>query len=120
MKIQVRSVNVEIDEKTSADVQRVFQTSFDRFEHRILRIGVRLIDQNGPRGGEDIACRVEVRLRPRGRLFIEATDADLAGAVNRAADKAATAASRMLERNRDLRRRARDSSVLRGARPSFT
>jgi hypothetical protein len=64
------------------------------------------VDQNGPRGGEDISCLIEVRLRPRGMLFIEETDSDLAGAVGRAAEAARTAITRSRERSRDLRRRA--------------
>ena len=106
MKIQVKTVNLDLDARTRADVQRMMQVGLDRLAHRILRVSVRLADQNGPRGGKDISCLVEVRLRPRGRLFVEETDSDLMGAVSQSVEAAATTVSRTLERSRDLRRKA--------------
>jgi putative sigma-54 modulation protein len=105
MRIRVKAVNIALDGRTRAEIEQRMQVSLGRMERRILRVDVRVADQNGPRGGVDIACLVEVRLRPRGRLFVEETDLDLRGAVNRAADAAATTVSRNLERARDLRRR---------------
>jgi putative sigma-54 modulation protein len=105
MKIQVKTVNLDLDARTRADVQRMMQAHLGRLAHRVLRVNVRLADQNGPRGGKDISCLVEARLRPRGRLFIEEIDSDLMGAVSRSAEAAATTVSRTLERSRDLRRR---------------
>ena len=106
MKIVVRSVNLQLDARTRAEVGRRVHGSLGRLSPHILRVMVRVADKNGPRGGEDIACAVEMRLRPRGRIFVEETDIDLAGAVNRAAETAAETVVRSLERSRDLRRRA--------------
>ena len=101
MRIHVRAVNLELDRKMRAEVQSRLQASLGRLAHRILRVAVRIVDQNGPRGGEDIACFVEIRLRPRGRLFIEETGISLLGAVSRAADATSTAVARSVERSRD-------------------
>lgn len=106
MKILVRAINLELDRKMRAEVESRLRAGLGRLAHRILRVTVRIADQNGPRGGEDIACLVDVRLRPRGRLFIEETDLDPLGAVSRAGDAAATAVTRRFERSRDLHRRA--------------
>jgi putative sigma-54 modulation protein len=106
MRIHVRAVNLALDRRAREEVASRLQAALGRLEHRILRVGVRLADQNGPRGGEDISCLVEVRLRPRGMLFIEETDRNIAGAVGRAAEAARTAITRTRERSRDLRRRA--------------
>ncbi|MGA2477131.1 MAG: HPF/RaiA family ribosome-associated protein [Spirochaetia bacterium] len=105
MRIRVRAVNLALDARTRAEIELLLQASLGRLERRILRVDARVADQNGPRGGADISCLVEVRLRPRGRLFVEETDVDLQGAVRRAADAAATTVSRNLERKRDLHRR---------------
>jgi putative sigma-54 modulation protein len=106
MRIHVRAVNLTLDRRAREEVASRLQAALGRLEHRILRVGVRLADQNGPRGGEDISCLVEVRLRPRGMLFIEETGREIAGAVGRAAEAARTAITRTRERSRDLRRRA--------------
>jgi hypothetical protein len=87
-------VNLALDARTRAEIELLLQASLGRLERRILRVDARVADQNGPRGGADISCLVEVRLRPRGQLFVEETDVDLQGAV-----------SRNLERKRDLHRR---------------
>jgi ribosome-associated translation inhibitor RaiA len=106
MRIHVRAVNLSLDRRAREEVESRLRAALGRLEHRILRVGVRLVDQNGPRGGEDISCLVEARLRPRGMLFIEETDRDIARAVGRAAEAARTAITRSRERSRDLRRRA--------------
>jgi putative sigma-54 modulation protein len=106
MRIHVRSVNLSLDGRAREEVASRLQAALGRLEHRIRRIGVRLVDQNGPRGGEDISCLVEIRLRPRGMLFIEETDSDITGAIGRAAEAARTAITRSRERSRDLRRKA--------------
>ncbi len=116
MKIQVRAVNVSIDRETRSGVERRVQAGLGRLAHLIRRVGVRIVDQNGPRGGEDIACLVEVHLRPTGSLFIEETDIDLVTAVNGAAGKAALAVARAVEKRREMRRKAPAS--LRGGRPA--
>ncbi len=106
MRISVRAANLSLDAQTRARVERRIQTSLGRLAHRILRVGVRIVDVNGPRGGADIACLIEIRLRGAGRVFIEATDISLDEAVNDAADKAAGAVVRALERSRESRRKS--------------
>jgi hypothetical protein len=106
VKIMVKSVSMSLDARTRADVEQRIHAALERVSLRILRVTARVTDRNGPRGGEDIACALDMRLRPRGRIFVEETDIDLAGAVNRAAEAAAETAVRTLERSRDLSRRA--------------
>lgn len=112
MRIYLRAVNLPMDRETRRRVEGRLQAGLGRLADRIQRIGVRIVDQNGPRGGEDIACLVEVHLRSAGRLFVEATDSELLSAVNRAADKAAAAVVRTLERRRESRRRTRSAWIV--------
>lgn len=57
------------------------------------------------------SCRVDIRLRPAGSLLIKVTDAAPAGAVNWTANTAA----RTLERNRQRRRMALRTRLLKGS-----
>jgi putative sigma-54 modulation protein len=109
MRIHVRAVHLSIDRETRTRVERRLAASLGRLAHRIQRVGVRIVDENGPRGGSDMACLVEVRLRRAGSIFVEATDLSLDEAVKEAADKAATAVARTLERGRDARRKSAES-----------
>lgn len=112
MKIIVKSVNLQLDARTRVDVEQRIRGALGRVSPHIVRVMVRVADRNGPRGGEDIACAMDMRLRPRGRIFVEETDIDLAGAVNRAAEAAEETVVRTVERSRDLKRKS-------GPRPAF-
>jgi len=105
VKIQVRAVTLQLDARTRSEIEAVVRTALARHERRLAGAAVRVADQNGPRGGRDISCLVEVTMRPRGRLYIEETDVDLRGAVGRAAEAASIAVTRALERTRDRHRR---------------
>jgi putative sigma-54 modulation protein len=106
MKILIRTVNLELDGRARGEVESMLRGGFGQLAHRILRVTVRIVDQNGPRGGEDISAFVDVRLRPRGRLFNLETDRDPLAAVRKAGHAAVTAVTRMSERSRDMSRRA--------------
>lgn len=104
MQINVRAINLEIDWRTRADVEDRLRSGLARLSHQIQRVEARLLDQNGPRGGNDIACAAEIHLRPAGRVFIEARDATLKAVVNGTAGKAQCAVKRYLQRKRQARR----------------
>jgi hypothetical protein len=105
MKILVRTANIELDRKARAEVESRLREGLNSMAHRIMRVKMRIVDHNGPRGGADISCYVDLRLRPRGRLFILETDEDPLGAANKASDAAVSAVSRWLDRSRDATRR---------------
>lgn len=121
MKIHVRSKQVGLDETVRAYIERRLQFNLGRYSPRILRVTVQIVDPNGPRGGEDKVCRIEVRLLPTGSIFVEDTDADLQVAVDRAADRTARSVSRAIERARDFEREvAPRSSLWPASTPSDT
>jgi ribosome-associated translation inhibitor RaiA len=80
--------------------ERRLQFALDRHQDRIARAVVVLEDLNGPRGGDDKACRVELRLRSGRRVRTTVVDADAYVAVAAAADRAAHALGRALARER--------------------
>jgi ribosomal subunit interface protein len=68
----------------------------------ITRIIVRLSDINGPRGGDDKRCLIEVRLKAASAVVIEDTEADLYVAIDRAAERAGRTLARRLARQREF------------------
>jgi putative sigma-54 modulation protein len=76
-----------------------------RFDRRVERLTVRFFDANGPRGGDDKVCRIEVRAAGATPWVVEVTDRD----PYRAADKAAAVVKRTLVKRlgRSLFRRGR-------------
>jgi len=66
----------------------------------VTRVTVRLSDINGPRGGADKRCFIEVRLKHLPAVVIEDTEADLYVAIDRAAERAGRTLVRRLARQR--------------------
>ena len=64
------------------------------------RLAVSLSDINGPRGGIDKRCKIQVLLDGDREVVIEDTEADLYAAIGRAADRADRAVVRQIERKR--------------------
>lgn len=104
MKFHVRSRQLHLGDEVRAHVGRRLAFSLDRFRDRVRRVTVNLMDVNGPRGGEDKVCRIEVRLRPTGAVFADGFAADLLSAVDGAAARAAVTVARALKRERGLAR----------------
>ncbi len=107
MQLQVRGRNIELTEALRAHVERRLQFALSRFGQRIGRVLVRLADVNGPRGGDDKSCHVDVNLFPSGKVLVEDLDADLYAAIDRAAERVGRSVVRELEREREF-----DASVV--------
>lgn len=67
---------------------------------RLRKLGVFLSDINGPRGGIDKRCKIQVHLTSGKAVVIEDTEADLYVAIDRAAERADRAVVRRVERSR--------------------
>jgi ribosome-associated translation inhibitor RaiA len=72
------------------------------FQDRIRGVVVILSDINGPKGGIDKRCQLQVRLRGLSDLVIDETEADFQVAVHRAADRAKRTLGRRLRRIRGV------------------
>lgn len=76
------------DAAVSEKVEAIVRKRLARVEGRLSRVEVHIGDVNGPKGGDDIRCAVE--LRPTGMKPISATHeaANLEAATASAVDKA--------------------------------
>lgn len=101
LQIEIQAAEFELTDALRAHVQRRLHFALARFEGRVVRVIVRLSDLNGPRGGEDKNCRLQLRLHGLPEFVIEDTEADLYVAINRAADRAARQLQRQLRRARN-------------------
>ena len=106
MRLLVRSKGLELSDDLRDFTEDRLRFALGRFGQRIKDVRVQLTDINGPRGGEDVDCRVEATLMPSGSLRIRDLDSDAFKAVARASDRLGTRMARHLERRRAHRRRA--------------
>ena len=105
MRVDIRAKNGRLSKSLEKQLERRLHFALARFGDRIRRISAFLEDINGPRGGEDQHCRIEVRMFPSGSIMAEATDTDVASAFGRAADRLARRIRDTLDRKRTMRTR---------------
>ena len=74
------------------------------FDDHIQRVVMQLSVINGPRGGKDKRCYLQVMLVGLSDIVIEDIEADLYLAINRATDRAGRTVGRRLARQRDTAR----------------
>ncbi len=105
MLVDIRARQGRINRNLQEQLERRLHFALARFGGRIRRISAFLEDVNGPRGGEDQHCRIEVSLVPSGTIMAEATDDEIVSAVGRAAERVARRVRDALDRKRTMRTR---------------
>jgi ribosome hibernation promoting factor len=98
--IDIRTRGFSLTPGLRAYVERRLEFALDRYQDRIARVRVVVGDVNGPKGGEDKSCRVEVRIRGGGTVRGTAVDGDGYAAIGGAVHRAARGVARALQRER--------------------
>ena len=112
MRIDVQAIGFELTDalRQHAEWRLLFALSWAGKDVR--KVIVRLSDINGPRGGKDKRCRIQIPLPRALDVLIEDTESDLYEAIDRAVGRAERTLARKLERrheHRHLRAVANDS-----------
>ena len=100
MNVQINSLNMQHSSALRDHVVAQLERSLRSVRDRITRIVVRFHDDNGPRGGTDKRCTVEVRLAGVEPLLAEQRHADVFRAAAGAVTRVRRAVRRRIERNR--------------------
>ena len=74
MKIEMQSRGIELTEHLKAYVDRRVRFALSRHSQHVRRIHVRLADLNGPRGGLDSRCQLEVFVHQGDPIIVEVQD----------------------------------------------
>ena len=110
MNFDIQSLGFPITAALSDHARRRLRFGLTRHGDRIQRIVVRLGDENGPRGGVDKFCRIQVYLVNAPVAVIEDIGPDLYVVIDRAADRAGRLVVKHLDRSRDSQRRVHDDA----------
>ena len=105
MQIDIQARRFSLTKALSEYTKRRLGFAFGTRDTDIRRVAVRLSDINGPRGGVDKRCRIQVVLPCLPDVVIEDIDRDMYAAIDRAANRASRAVARKLARQR-VRERA--------------
>lgn len=102
MNFTIRWKGLKKSEELEEYLRHRAEFAFDRISARIRRVAVRFEDLNGPRGGVDKSCRVEIT-GDFGTSAAEARDLDFRVATDRALEMVARSTMRILRRPIGLR-----------------
>ena len=107
MFFDIRAINFGLSPALTDHVQRRLTRALDRFDRRVDSVHVRLSDLNGPKGGVDMQCHVQVNLNHSGTVFIHQVHEDIYSAIDRAATRLKRTVRRRINRRRDAKKERR-------------
>ena len=98
MQIQIHSDDFALTDGLREHIVRRLAYSLNHGRDVISRVVVRLADVNGPRGGVDKCCGIEIRMIGTSPIAIDDTQADLYVAIDRAAERTGRTLDRRIAR----------------------
>lgn len=81
-------------------VNRRLTFAVSRYENAIDTLNVVFSDENGPKGGPDLCCRLTARMRGGETVVVNHKDVDLPTAISHAAERMQRALGRTLEKGK--------------------
>ena len=102
MQIQIHADDFDLTEGLRNHIAKRLAYALNHGRDLVSRIVVRLSDVNGPRGGVDKRCGIEVRLKGASVITIDDTQADLYVAIDRAAERTGRTLERHISRRHHL------------------
>jgi putative sigma-54 modulation protein len=102
MQIDIQARDFSLTGALRSHAERRLRFALSSCDDHIQRIVMRLSDINGPRGGADKRCHLQVVLKGLPDVVIEDTEADLYVAIDRATDRAGRTVVRKIDRQQTL------------------
>lgn len=107
MNVDIQSLGFPTTDAISDHAKRRLHFVLARHTDRIARVSMRLGDCNGPRGGVDKFCRVQVYLIDAPVAVIHDVGTDLYEVIDRAADRVGRTVVKHLDRAQTFARHGR-------------
>lgn len=111
MQIQIHADDFDLTEGLRDHVATRLAYSLNHGHDIISRIIVRLSDINGPRGGVDKRCGIEIRLKGTSAIAISDTEDDMYVAIDRAVERTRRTLDRRVARRHQLATRSRSHAM---------
>ena len=104
MQIEIQTLSFDLTDELRNHVKRRLAFALSAREEHIHRIAVRLTDINGPKGGKDMCCHIQVALKGVPDVVVKDTQTDALTAIDRAADRVGRNVNRQLARKLEKKR----------------
>ena len=102
MQIDIQARDFSLSDALRSHAERRLRSALTCCDDHIQRVAMRLSDINGPRGGADKRCHLQVVLAGLPDVVVEDVEADLYVAIDRATDRAGRTLVRKIGRQQDL------------------
>lgn len=102
MQIDIQARGFTLTDALREHVERQLQFAIHRLQEQVVRVSVRLSDINGPKGGKDQQCRIQIHVGGIPDVVIEDTEENLYVAITRATSRAGRTLRRNLRRARGV------------------
>ena len=100
MRIDIKARDFSLTGALRSHAERRLRVALTCCDDHIQRVVMRLSDINGPRGGADKRCHLQVVLAGLPDVVVEDTEADLYVAIDRATDRAGRTLVRKIDRRK--------------------
>ena len=100
MLIDIQARNFQLTDALRNHIERRLGFALSSRDDHIQRVLVWLSDINGPRGGADKCCHIQVVITRHSDVVIKDTEMDMYTAIDRAADRVGRTVARRLARQR--------------------
>lgn len=107
MQIDIQARDFSLTDALRDHAERRLRFALTCCSDHIQKIVMRLSDINGPRGGEDKRCHLQVVLSGLPDVVIEDVETDMYVAIDRATDRAGRTLLRKIDRQKSLQRHQR-------------
>jgi len=115
MQIDIQARAFSLTKALNKYARQKLASSLACCEDSIQRVVMHLSDINGPRGGSDKLCHIQVVLAGMPDVIVEDTEVDMYDAIDHATARAGHAATRKQDRKKTILRRDRHAH----GRPSY-
>ncbi len=105
MQFDIQARHLVLTNALREHIEKRLNFALSSCSDHIQRVVMRLSDINGPRGGEDKLCKLQVVLNGLPDVIVEDIQLDLYVAIDRAVDRAGRTTIRKIERQQNLHKR---------------
>ena len=103
MQIKIQAQGFDLTDDLREHTERHLRFALGWADDYLRQVSVHLSNENGPHGGKDQRCRIQIGFSSAPNVVIEDIEADGYVAIDRAADRAGRSVAHRLERLRDHR-----------------
>lgn len=101
MRIEIHTGKFSLTHQLREHIERRILFALSWAHHNLDKVTLRIDDINGPKGGVDKSCRIQIPIAGGKPVVIEEVQSDLHIAIDRAIERAGRALSRQLARKRE-------------------